>query len=126
MSLCKPLRVSPARIAANRRNAQESTGPRTARGKAQSRMNGLREGGRTRLYRHLMRALLDAPPCAVDKTARAILIPEQAAHPLFADLLDTFRQAEAWVVEDTRGLLPAQGSPEKKNSFFRRPKPLDA
>ncbi|MFZ0964798.1 MAG: hypothetical protein WAO35_28405 [Terriglobia bacterium] len=125
MSLCKPLTVSPARIAANRRNAQKSTGPRTARGKAQSRMNGLREGGRSRPYHHLMLALLDAPPCAVHKTARAILTPEQAAHPLFAELVEMFRQAEAAVVEETRGLHAELGAPKKKNAFFRRPKPLD-
>ena len=46
MTLCKPRTVSPARIAANRRNPQKSTGPRTVQGKAQSRMNGLREGNR--------------------------------------------------------------------------------
>jgi hypothetical protein len=45
MSLCKPRTVSPARIEANRRHAQKSTGPRSVRGKAQSRMNELREGG---------------------------------------------------------------------------------
>ena len=36
--------MTPARLAANRRNARKSTGPRTARGKAQSRMNGLKSG----------------------------------------------------------------------------------
>jgi hypothetical protein len=117
--------VSPARIAANRRNAQKSTGPRTARGKAQSRMNGLREGGRSRFYCHLMLALLEAPPCAVDKTARAILTPEQAAHPLFVELVEMFRQAEAAVVEETWELYAELGASKKKNAFFRRPKPLD-
>ena len=45
MSLCTPLTVSPARIEANRRNAQKSTRSRTARGKLQSRMDALRDGG---------------------------------------------------------------------------------
>jgi len=35
--------VSPARIEANRRNAQKSTGSRTARGKVQLRVNGLQK-----------------------------------------------------------------------------------
>lgn len=36
--------TSPARIAANRRNAQRSTGPRTPEGKARSSQNSLRHG----------------------------------------------------------------------------------
>jgi hypothetical protein len=36
--------TSPAQIAANRRNAQKSTGPRTANGKAASRLNALKHG----------------------------------------------------------------------------------
>jgi len=36
--------ASPARIQANRRNAESSTGPRTADGKLQSSMNALRHG----------------------------------------------------------------------------------
>lgn len=123
MSLRKPFTMTPARIAANRRNAEKSTGPRTARGKAQSRMNGLREGGRSRLYHDLMLTLVYAPPCAVDQTPRAVLTPEQAAHPLFAELVEMFRQAEIEVVSENRRLHPLGGS-KKKNSFFMQPKPL--
>ena len=36
--------ASAARVAANRRNAQLSTGPRTAEGKARSRRNALKHG----------------------------------------------------------------------------------
>ncbi|RUL86966.1 hypothetical protein TsocGM_15115, partial [Tautonia sociabilis] len=36
--------ISQKRIEANRRNAQQSTGPRTDEGKARSRANGLRHG----------------------------------------------------------------------------------
>jgi hypothetical protein len=36
--------ATPAQIAANRANAQKSTGPRTAEGKAASRLNALKHG----------------------------------------------------------------------------------
>jgi len=39
-----PKRVTPKQLAANRRNAQRSTGPRTPRGKAVSRWNALTHG----------------------------------------------------------------------------------
>src|SRR5262245_46217565 len=41
--------ISDARIAANRRNAQLSTGPKTAAGKAVSRLNGLKHGRRSKV-----------------------------------------------------------------------------
>ncbi len=90
----------PAR--ANRRSALKPTGPRTAQGKGQSRMNGLRHGGRSRFYQGLWRALFEAPPCAVDRTARAILTPELAAHPNFARVVEMFRQAEIEVITERR------------------------
>jgi hypothetical protein len=96
--------MTPDRIEANRRSAEKSTGPRTRRGKAQSRMNGLRNGDRSRLYLGFMATLANAPPCAVDKTARAALTPEQAAHPMFRKLVELFREAEIQVVLETRQL----------------------
>ncbi len=87
--------MTPARLEANRRNAQKSTGPRTPRGKSQSRLNRLRSGARSRLYRDLLLALSDAPPGAIVETARAALTPAQpVVHPLFAQLVEIFRQAE--------------------------------
>ncbi|MCP4569404.1 MAG: hypothetical protein GY841_17655, partial [FCB group bacterium] len=38
------MRVTEKKLAANRRNALKSTGPRTARGKQASRLNGLKHG----------------------------------------------------------------------------------
>jgi hypothetical protein len=49
MSLRKPFMLTPARIEANRRDAQKSTGPRTARGKVWSGINAGRDGGRSPL-----------------------------------------------------------------------------
>jgi len=97
MSLRKPYVLSPARIAANRRNAQKSTGPRSPRGKAQSRLNCLRTGGRSRLYQDLMWKLMDAPPAGVARTARSAMTRELAAHPLFRELAQIFCQAEVEV-----------------------------
>ena len=39
-----PKRMSERQLAANRRNAQRSTGPRTAKGREVSRMNALKHG----------------------------------------------------------------------------------
>ena len=124
MSLRKPLTLTPARIAANRRSAQRSTGPRTARGKARSRMNGLRNGSRSRLYLNVLQALVYAPPCAVDEMARAILTPELAAHPLFAELVEVARQAEMEVVTDFRGWHRQRKELAEAERIRRRPAPI--
>ena len=102
MSLRKSPTMTPARLAANRASAKKSTGPRTARGKAQSRMNGLRNGSRSRFYQQLWRSLFEAPPCSVDRIARAVLTPELAKNPMFARVVDMFRQAEIEVVLEVR------------------------
>jgi hypothetical protein len=57
-----------------------------------------------------MRTLVNAPPCTVEKTARAALTPEQAAHPLFNELVEMFRQAEIEVVLENRRLHPVGDS----------------
>jgi hypothetical protein len=105
MSLRKPPTMTPARIEANRRNAKKSTGPRTARGKAQSRMNGLRTGDRSALYEDFFLTMLHAPPGAVDQTAQAALNPQLAANHLFAEAVDIFRQAEIEVTEGVAWLV---------------------
>ena len=45
MSLRKSAQLTPALLAANRRNATRSTGPRTAAGKQNSKMNAFKHGG---------------------------------------------------------------------------------
>jgi hypothetical protein len=109
--------MTPARLAASRRNALKSTGPRTARGKAQSRMNGLRSGWSSPSYRRLWYAMLEAPPCAIEATARAVLTPEQARHPKFAELVDIFRQAEIEVAAQSTQLYgPWKTRPRKASA----------
>jgi len=112
MSLRKPYVLPPARLAANRRKARQSTGPRSARGKAQSRLNRLRDGSRSRLYQDLLWEFMDAPPAAVARTARRTMTPELAGHPLFAELGRVFCQAEVEVAL-TRRALREKPNPQK-------------
>jgi len=112
MSLRKPYVLSPARLAANRRNARQSTGPRSARGKAQSRLNRLRDGSRSRLFQDLLWTLMDAPPGSVAQTARRTMTPELAGHPLFAELGRVFCHAGAEVAL-TRGALREERNAQK-------------
>jgi hypothetical protein len=51
MSLRKRPTLTPALLAANRRNAQKSTGPRTEEGKRRVMLNGLKHGLRSRSFR---------------------------------------------------------------------------
>jgi hypothetical protein len=89
MSLLKARIITPARRAANRRNAQKSTGPRSTRGKAPPRLNGLRHGFCSPAYRQFRLALLEARPgYPVPTTVRTMLTPEESCHPVFADLID--------------------------------------
>lgn len=94
MSLRKSPTLTPALLEANRRNAKKSTGPRTARGKAQTRMNALRTGEHSRLRRDLWVALLHARPGGVERRARALVTPQMAWNPLFRELAETLIQAE--------------------------------
>ena len=79
MSLRKSPTMTPARIETHRRNARKSTGPRTEQGEAQSRMNRLQGGTRSAFRRRLLMALVNAPPCSVEATARAL--PDTRATP---------------------------------------------
>jgi hypothetical protein len=112
MSLRKPYGSSSARLAANRRGPRKSTGQRSARGKAQSRLNRLRYGSRSRLYQDLLWKLMDALPVAVARTARRTTTPELARHPLFEDLGRLFCQAEVEVAL-TRRALREERTPQK-------------
>ena len=73
MSLRKSPCLTPALLASNRRNAKKSTGPRTARGKAWSRLNHMREGWRSPEYLSLITALFNAPPGRAGATAQALV-----------------------------------------------------
>ena len=115
MSLRKSPTLTPALLAANRRNAAKSTGPHTARGKAWSRLNRLQHGGRSREYLNLFRALLQAPPGRVAATAHALLARKPALHPAFVKIAELCIQVEIDTCAEFRSLR--QWENQKKNSF---------
>jgi hypothetical protein len=102
MSLRKSLTLTPALLAANRRNARKSTGPRTTRGKAQARLKGLGRGPRSRFYYDFMMLLMETPPDELHKTVQTILTPEEADSSLFKGLIRTIQQADFELVMDLR------------------------
>ncbi len=83
MSLRKSPRLTPALLAANRANAQKSTGPRTAGGKARARLNNLQHGRRSPLFARFQSALRENPYNA-QWVGKKLLKAEEARHPLFA------------------------------------------
>ena len=83
MSLRRSPKLTAALLAANRRNAQRSTGPRTAGGKTRARLNSLRHGRRSPLYASFWSALRQNPK-NVRSVTQTLLRPEEARHPLFA------------------------------------------
>jgi len=94
MALRKSPTLTPGLLEACRRNAQKSTGPRTVRGMAQTRMNALRGGGRSRLWREFAEDLFYAPPGGVERAVRELLTPELARHRLFAEHAEVAIEAE--------------------------------
>ena len=102
MSLRKSPTLTPALLASNRRNARESTGPRTVRGKAWSRLNSLREGWRAPDYIKFLVALIDAPPGRMAMTARALLNSRPVNHTLFLEAAELAVQVEIDICEESR------------------------
>ncbi len=83
MSLLRRHPLSERELAARRANAQRSTGPRTARGKARSRLNALKHGGRSRrLAAFLKQAGIDL--CRLDPLARMFRLPGERTDPILS------------------------------------------
>jgi hypothetical protein len=102
MSLRTSPTLTPALLASDRRNSKQSTGPRTARGKAWSRLNRLRNGARSPEYINFLKALLDAPPGRVAVTAQALLQCKEVLHPVFIEVAELSIQAEIDICEESR------------------------
>lgn len=112
MSLRKSPTLTPALLAANRRNASKSTGPRTAQGKAWSRLNGFRYGRRSHHFMGFINALMDAPPGMVNVVAQRLLAEDYAAHPMFVDIANAAIIAEHDLCAvERRGRKPAKKAP---------------
>jgi hypothetical protein len=106
VSLCQSATLTPARLAANRRHALKSTGPRTTRGKVQARLNGLRRGEGARLYHDVMMLLMETPPGQREHTLGIILTPQEARSRLFRGLVSMIHEAEIALI---RALRKAHG-----------------
>ena len=74
-------RVTPARLAVNRRAALKSTGPGMARGKERSSLNALRTGGRSKTIDLLRKIMAEAPACGVIRMAHEKITNAQRSHP---------------------------------------------
>jgi hypothetical protein len=87
MLLRKSPKLTPALLAANRRNAQRSTGPRTFEGIAHARLNGLRHGRRSPLFARFRSAFFEQPN-SIRSVSQRLLRREEARHPLLARYLN--------------------------------------
>jgi len=106
MPLRKSPIMTPRLLAANRANAQHSTGPQTPQGKARSRWNGLRSGKRSKDLQRLNHALACCSPADLRAIAAMLLTPEQLEHPLFAREIRCWEEA-CEMAEDARRVSPA-------------------
>jgi hypothetical protein len=112
--------LTPALLASNRQNAKKSTGPRTARGKAWSRLNRLRHGARSPEFINFLNALLDAPSGRVGVTAQALLQSRKVLHSLFIEAAALSVQVEIDICEESRW---NRSQKKCENNLFRRLKP---
>lgn len=82
----RPPRPTPAQVAANRKNAKRSTGPKTAQGKERSRANALKHG----IYAHIEVAV-DRGPFAEDADEVHALLAELTQDLAPRDLQERLR-----------------------------------
>ena len=82
--------VTAARLAANRRSALKSTGPRTEAGKRRSSLNAMRGGGRSNAMDRFWKVLATAPVGEVLETADRLMTREQRTHPWVDAMLEHF------------------------------------
>ena len=120
MSLRKSPTLTAALLASNRRNAKKSTGPRTARGKAVSRLNRLWDGTRSRDYLRLQRALLNAPMGQVGVVARGLLLSQPVIHPIFMERAMLAVEVENDLIKELQHRYEKRG---KNNNTLRHSKP---
>ena len=85
--------LSDRELAARRANAQRSTGPRTERGKARSRLNALKHGGRsTRMAGYLEKLGID--PRGLYFLSRVIRLPGETGDPIMSAIFEPWLRQE--------------------------------
>ena len=93
------LRVSERKLAANRANAQRSTGPRTEAGKGRSRLNGLKRRP-VRLMGLAEARTLNQEPMAAEELYRELIKPFEPVPAIvarhFQDQARLYLELEAW------------------------------
>ena len=118
MSLRKSPTLTPALLKACRRNAKKSKGPRTAQGKANVRMNALRQGGRSQVWEDFALTVFYAPPGGVERTVRALLTTDLARHQAFAQYAEIAIEADMPEEERLRSIQSVLRRKPKRDSLF--------
>jgi hypothetical protein len=121
VSLRKSPTLTPALLAANRANAGKSTGPRTARGKAISRLNHMQHGMRSPEYINFFQTVMQTPHPRLVTTAVALLSSLPVIHPLFMEMVEMVIDAD-YANEKPHRRREKQRE-FRENLFFRRSKP---
>src|SRR5215469_12485977 len=104
--------VTPDRLAANRRAARKSTGPRTAAGKSRSSLNALRGGCRSKTIELLLEVISEAPQGGVLRMARQKMTPAQLSLPTVADTLNLFEPSGTFPSSPTHAVIPLDNHPD--------------
>lgn len=111
MSIRLTRTVTPARLAANRRSALKSTGPRTEAGKRRSSLNALGRGSGSKAMNLFWNVLAMAPVGEVLQTADRLMASEQRLQ--CQDLLRIFRSPRD--VRDEIRLTKNRNRPKRGN-----------
>jgi hypothetical protein len=90
MSIRLKRAVTAARLAANRRSALKSAGPRTATGKRRPSLNAMPTGRRSSTEKLFGEVLMTAPVGEVLQTAERLITREQRSHPNIDERLQYF------------------------------------
>lgn len=120
MSLRKSPTMTPARLAANRRAALLSTGPRTKRGKARSRWNALRNGTCSETYFQVLEALFGGKPGAREPVTVPVLTREELDHPAFASLIESTEKIAKFLWEHSDAYRRAKAELRRRKRRRKR------
>lgn len=106
----KPAPTTPRKVAANRRNAQASTGPKTAAGKSIARLNAIRHGLNTPVPDYMVQACADQYRALV---GQALPTSDAAGAPDLVYALAAHARLRAYRAELMKSILEAGRSDEE-------------